>query len=763
MIKNLLLTAGLLSLALATGCAVGGSGPCMSNCASISVVGSSNGVSPVDLAAVSAPGAPQQITFTANPQNTTLSAANWSLSGNACSGSSTSPSNPCGFFTTSPTGPLTVIYQSPNAVPALPNNALTITATSQSNSSLSGSVDVTIIPITTAVTPATTDVGVNVTQEFMAVAIPDNAPQTFSNWSCTCSSKSSSCSGNCSKFAACPGGTGDWCYTATSAEVCNDCSVTISTESSVDPTGCQFSPTNYTCLPATATAVQNRINGTYGFRFSGFDNSGHQVLVAGTFTAAGSGNGNATISGGVEDRIAWNGSQYAATTGISISGGSFSPTCTAICSNNAGTLVLTSGGYPSTFQAVLDSAGNIQMISDNGGNSGSGVAELVTASNKFNIAAQTYVFGLTGVDSSGSRVGAAGLLPLAGSGSFTGGLMDVNDAGSGSTSILCSSACTVSYNGGSNQGSLTVTAGGVTQTFDFFVANGGLNSGSPLNAYVISTSTVDGSHPALLGKMTLQNSNLTYNNKAFNGVSVSALTGVDGNSSVVSLTLGTTDGTSGGSGGTGNFIGQFDQNDAGTILTVPAFPSASQQTNPYTYVSTNGNTGRYLFYMLGNPGASLNPIPIVLYAYGANRGFLLDQSSAAVMTGTMTEQQSPTQNSGSFVPASMPGTYAVATNSNSLANAADCSQLPSCAVVMNLLLTSPGSANFVVGGTVTGGSTVNVTAGKYSIIGNTGTGTVSTTTSSGAANFVIYATSGTTFYMIEEDKTVPSPVLYMAQ
>jgi hypothetical protein len=82
---------------------------------------------------------------------------------------------------------------------------------------------------------------------------------------------------------------------------------------------------------------------------------------------------------------------------------------------------------------------------------------------------------------------------------------------------------------------------------------------------------------------------------------------------------------------------------------------------------------------------------------------------------------------------------------------------------MNLLLTSPGSANFVVGGTMTANSTVNITAGKYNIIGNTGAGTLSTTTSFGAANFVIYATSGTTFYMIEEDKTVPSPVFYMAQ
>ncbi len=118
-----------------------------------------------------------------------------------------------------------------------------------------------------------------------------------------------------------------------------------------------------------------------------------------------------------------------------------------------------------------------------------------------------------------------------------------------------------------------------------------------------------------------------YNNAAFSGTSVSSLTGVQvtnsaevPDSSNVALIVGTTDGTSGGSGGAGGFTGTFDQNDNGTIISIlPTSPFS------YTYVATNGNTGRYTFQMLGNTNPVVAPLPFVLYASGANRGFLLDQ------------------------------------------------------------------------------------------------------------------------------------------
>jgi hypothetical protein len=133
--------------------------------------------------------------------------------------------------------------------------------------------------------------------------------------------------------------------------------------------------------------------------------------------------------------------------------------------------------------------------------------------------------------------------------------------------------------------------------------------------------------------MVLQDSSQTYDNKAFNGVSVSALTGTaaGGVNTNVSLTLGSTDGN-------GNFSGLFDQNNGGVILSGAQFPPTTGANN-YTYAA-GGTSGRYTFNMLGNPTTTPAgaPLPFVLYASGANRGFLLDQKSSSVMTGTMNPQ-----------------------------------------------------------------------------------------------------------------------------
>jgi len=745
MMKNFLFAAALLSLALASGCAKGGSGPCVSGCATIIVDDTSNGIADVSEAPISAPAAPSQVTFTASPKNTTLSAVNWTITGASCSSSSTDSANPCGYFTSGSTS-TTITYQAPTTVPSSP--AFTVTATSQSDTSLSGTLDMTVVNITTAVTPASPNVGVGLSQQFTAIAIPDNANQSFGTWSCTVTPKGQSSTPCHNPLTACPNVANNACfvYTPVSGEECGNNCVQISAPPAASPSECTNTPAD--CATAQPVVVANRVSGNYAFQFSGYDNNGNQVLVAGSFTVASSG----SISG-VEDELTSSGPQ----TSIQITGGAYTPTS----SNNAGTLTLTTGAYPNAYRVVLDGAGDMQMIESDNHGIGSGIAEPVSGNNKFNTSAQTFVFGFTGVDSSTppNRVGYGGLMPIDGNGNVTSGLIDIND--NGSTTNICSSPCSVggtySYNTSTNEGNLTLTLGSVTQHFDFFVANGSANNNS-LTLYAISTDTVDATHPAVLGTMAMQNPKLTYNNAAFSGTSVSALTGAGGN---VSLTLGSTDGTSSGTGGTGNFTGQFDQNNAGTILSVSAFPSATQTTNPYTYVATN-NKGRYIFYMLGNPSAStaVPPIPFVLYASAKNGGFLLDQNSSAVMTGTMTPQTAPKQNGGFFVPATMTGTYAVATNSNSLSTSSSCSVMGSCAVTMNLLLTSPGGGVFDVTGTENpGDQSVNLT---YDM-NTTGVGAFSPISPAKTPNYVFYATTGTDFYVIEVDSTIPSPILFMAQ
>ena len=108
----------------------------------------------------------------------------------------------------------------------------------------------------------------------------------------------------------------------------------------------------------------------------------------------------------------------------SFSGGSYTPiSASDPNSNNSGTIALNTGAFPSSFQVVLDGAGDVQMIANDGSDdSGSGVAESSSAS-KFNQGTNaTFVFGLTGVDSNNNRVGYVGLLPTDGVSTVTGGL-----------------------------------------------------------------------------------------------------------------------------------------------------------------------------------------------------------------------------------------------------------------------------------------------------------------------------------------------------
>lgn len=739
MMKKLLFVAALLSLTLLGGCAKGGSGPCVVNCAGITVTGSSNGVTPIGSVGLNLP-----ISFTVAFTNTTTQPVNWNITGTSCT-TATDPSNPCGYFTSTTTA--TANFQGPSSMPS--NPSVNIVATSQTDGSLSGTLQMRVLPDIANVNPPSLDVGAGLTQQYTAVAIPDQAPQTFT-WTCT------TANGPCANFSQDPNISGLAYYKPTAGEECSGSGcVTVSAIATIDPTGCTVDTKNFPCLPSQTTVVSSRLSGTYAFQFSGYDKNGRAIAAAGTFTATSGG----SISSGVEDVNAWNGSAFV-TTQHNISGGSYTPISGGnINSNNAGTLSLTGSGigFPSTYQVVLDGAGDLQMVAaDGAGANGSGVAEL-SSKNKFNQGtAATFAFGFTGVDSSNARVGYVGLLPTDGVSSVSNGLMDVNDNGSANNSVCGSSPCATSgsytYSSTTNLGQLTLTTPKATVTFDFFVANGNTNTNNPLTLYAISTDN----NPAVVGTMTLQDSKITtYNNAALVGNSVSALTGTNGN---VALVNGTTNGQ-------GDFTGTFDWNNSGTITSVPPVKDCKGPTVCVfgnAYAATDNNKGRYTIQILGNPNASSGgaPIAFILYASGANRGFLLDQSTAAVITGTMNLQTAFKQNFGSFAQSEATGTYAVATNSNSVPNVTTCSGLTSCYATMNLLLTSPGSNVFNVSG-VENPNSQSISA-VYTLQ-SSGVGTIAPISPATAPNFVIYALTQTDFFMMELDAGVVSPILFMAQ
>ena len=737
--KKLLFIAALASLVLIDGCAKGGSGPCVVNCPGLVVTGTSNGLSPIGTVGLNLP-----ISFSEAPnQYATPQLVNWNITGTSCT-NPTDSSNPCGYFTSTTT--TTASFQGPSSVPS--DSSINIVATSQSDGSLSGTLPMTIIPDIADVSPALLDVGAGLKQQYTAVALPDQTPQTFT-WTCM------TASGACANFSQDPNISGLAYYTPTAGEECGGSGcVTISATANIDPTGCTVDTKNFPCVPGQTTVVSSRLNGTYAFQFSGYDKNGRAIAVAGTFTVSGG-----SISG-IEDENAWNGSAFV-TTQHAISGGSYTPiNGNNVNANNAGTLSLTIAGnpFPNTYQAVLDGAGDVQMVaSDGAGANGSGMATS-SSKNKFNQGtAATFAFGFTGVDSGNNRVGYVGLLSTDGVSSVTSGLVDVNDNGSASNSVCNTAPCTVTgsytFSSSTNLGQLTLTSP-KAMTFDFFVANGTTNSSNPLTLFAISTD----SNPAVVGTMTLQDSKVsTYNNAAFTGNSVSALTGTNGN---VALVNGTTDGT-------GDFTGTFDWNNGGVITSVPP-PPASNCVKPTvcvfanTYAATNNNTGRYTLQILGTPNANPagSPIPFILYASGANRGYLLDQSSVAVITGTMNVQTALKLNFGSFAATESTGTYAVATNSNSAANASACSGLTSCYATMNLLLTSPGSSVFNVTGVE---NPNNRSINAVYTLQSSGVGTIGPVSPATAPNFVTYALTQTQFFVMELDSGVVSPVLYMEQ
>jgi hypothetical protein len=519
--------------------------------------------------------------------------------------------------------------------PSTPTSGVVITATLVGDTSVTGTLGITVIDVTTAVSPSALNVGSGLTQQFTAVTLPNDAPQMFT-WTCMANGVA------CANFSPAPGVASADPAVYTAADSCTGNCVQISAASTLDPTPC---PTS-TCPPIKVSLVSNRVNGSYAFRFSGYDNSNNATAIVGTFAVL-----NGTITSGYEDQLTSGPpAHYPITEGSYASISSSNPN-----SNNSGTLTLTTGISPSTFQVVLDGNGDLEMIEADAQGTGSGIAQKSSSASLFT-GTQTYAFGFTGVDSTGNRIGIAGVLPMNGSGTITSGQLDANDNGN-ATNICGTGPCALAgtYTADSTISGLwhmILTSGSLTMDYDFFIASGIDGKTNPLTFYAISTSPIDNTHPAISGAMVLQDSTQTYNNAAFDATSVSALTGVNGTNTNVSLTLGSTNGN-------GDFSGQFDQNNAGTILSSVQFPSASQTTSPYTYAAS-GTTGRYIFQMLGNPSASpvVAPIPFVLYASGANRGFLLDQSSSSVMTGTMNPQG---RTGGILSSSDLPGTYAAAT------------------------------------------------------------------------------------------------------
>ena len=696
MTKNLALAAALLSLAVLIGC----SSAHTPNAPVEVSVSLPNGISVLYVG--------QAVQVTATVTNSVNKAVTWTLNQNGTD--CTNNPSLCGTLSSTTANPVT--YTAPSTP-----QTVTIVATSQGDSSASGSDDLSITAISLQVTPYASGVGVGLTQQYTAVVVPDDAPQGVSWLISNCSG------GPCGSIDASSG-----VYTAPGSA---GGTATIQASASAPLSGIG-------AVPATVVSSRLAPSTTYAFRFSGYDGST-------TFADAFVGNivvgsDGKTIAGS-EDELR-NGTHSSR----SLSG-SFTP-----ISNNRGTITVTPQGESAyTYNVVFDAAGDVQMIEADTNGTGSGVMEPVTG--KFNNNASltgSFVFGFTGIDVSNNRTGYVGLVPMDGQGHIgsggVAGMIDINDNGPSSATDIIGT-----YTMSNGVGSMTITStslGKKTFNFNLYGVSGQLNAGNPATMYAVSTD----SNPEVTGTVVFQDSKLNFTNADLNSTAVIGLTGTDNGGSNVSLTRISPDKK-------GNFTGGFDQNDNGTVQSITNLSN--------TYNATGG--GRLTINLLGNSGKSL---PFVLYLSAANTGFLLDQSSASVMTGTMTPQF-PKGNT--YSPSVIPGTYALATTSSATSSVDP--------IVANGLITWVNTGNCTsqcANATLYDSSNPNgvAIAGTYTLASNGAGGTGSggsliVLTTPSNQTFVIYMldafdftnpTKDTNhFLMFEEDKGVNNASLINAQ
>jgi hypothetical protein len=356
----------------------------------------------------------------------------------------------------------------------------------------------------------------------------------------------------------------------------------------------------------TGTTTTNSLfTGSYSFLFQGFDADGN-VVAAGNFTS----NGAGVISTGTLDSNRKSGLFTASSLSGTYSLGSDGRgTMTLLAQNIKGALLQTS------YLLVMDSNKNVRFIeNDTTGTHGSGTMKPVvgTSLSPSNFSGN-YAFQLTGQDSTGAAMAAAGVLRADGSSLVTPGTIDVNDGGAYSPALALSGNFAVSTT--NEKGVLYLTynlpnTSQIQQTYTFYFV-------SPTDVYFMIADTVNTNPPRLGGELILQDPTVTFDDTALNGTSVVTGSGLDTNASVFIGALTGTDTTDA-------VALSFDQNDGGTLTT--------GNTATGTYALDPSKNGYVTFTGLGARVATA-------YLTGRNQGFIIG-SDSAVTYGQIDAQQS---------------------------------------------------------------------------------------------------------------------------
>jgi hypothetical protein len=310
-----------------------------------------------------------------------------------------------------------VTYTAPPAVPS--GSVVTITATSQADSSLSRAFSVTIvppIPISISMygnTPAS--IQVNASIGVSARIENDTSANPQVKWTMTCGSAS------CGSFSsATTYSQQTTTYTAPSAIPAGN-TVSVTATSITDPTK------SVSGSIAITAAAPTLANGTYVFQISG--GSGQAIFVTGVVVAQ-----NGAITGGEQDTVVDNGDGPFSTQ-QQIQGGTYATTA----DGNLAISIQAEGGAAETIDGTLAS-GQKGLVAGIDGTPGTATLDLQTATSAPSggyalslDAADPYndslwIAGIVNVDSPGGISGKGSILDVSGDGAYFGGTQMLSES-----------------------------------------------------------------------------------------------------------------------------------------------------------------------------------------------------------------------------------------------------------------------------------------------------------------------------------------------
>src|SRR5216684_486325 len=457
------------------------------------------------------------------------------------------------------------------------------------------------------VSPASATVQTGGVQQFTATVSPGGANQAVT-WSLS----GTGCTGaSCGTIDA----TGKYAAPATAP---TPATVTLTATSVTDATK-SASATITVTAPTPAPADLAKLTGPYAFLFNGGD-SGGAVVIAGSFTADGSGN----ITGGLED--------ISRVSGVSTSV-SFTGTYTVGAgANNLGSMTLTSTtpAVTSTFGFALGgfdmgvaTKGRFQETFERAGADGVGQLEKQDPAG-FSAAAVSgpYVLAFEGVNDTGGRFVVAGRFDANGVAALTNGQVDANSAGTLINKASMTGAYTVAASG---RGTAALAITGVINPVNvsFYVV-------SRKKLFAMQTDTRSATVKGVLSGTIKEQSGGPFLVSSLSGNAVVALQGVSGTDTSVLVGQATANGA-------GSLNGVTDQNDAGVIVLNRTFSG--------TYTVDADGLGRGTLTITGDPKVK------TIYFEKPNKVFIMDTNTGAQFG--VAEAQA----AGPFSNASVSGNY----------------------------------------------------------------------------------------------------------